>query len=141
MTTVEVWRSGWTVEHGGVSGELSEVWGDDKLLCWAVERTTQGWCRLKLGSYTIRMELSQTFIQDGGPRKQFRVHGHDIQGGKAGMLIHVANYPDELEGCIAPGLTPTDEGVKESRQAMAKLLTAFGGFKVGTEGKLMVTTG
>src|SRR5262245_16562121 len=62
MTTVEVWRSGWQVEHGGVEGELSEVWVGDKLLCWAVERTTKGWCRLPLGSYTVKMELSQKFI-------------------------------------------------------------------------------
>ena len=39
------------------------------------------------------------------------------------ILIHPANFPSELEGCIAPGLElhPERWGVSRSRDAMGKL--------------------
>src|SRR5437660_5516746 len=75
------------------------------------------------------------------PRKRFRVYGHDVHGGKAPILIHAANHPAELEGCIGPGLAPAEAGVDKTELAMQKPFQLFGGFKVGSEGGLNVTTG
>ena len=38
-------------------------------------------------------------------------------------LFHIANFPDEVEGCIGPGLKehPTTWGVASSRKGMKKL--------------------
>jgi hypothetical protein len=146
MISIELWRSGWEIEHEGITGEISEVWVGDKLLCWAVERNTKGWSRLKLGTYTVKMENSPNAKVKVGkdtyaPRKQFRVYGHDVHGGTAPILIHAANYPGQLEGCIGPGMVATEDGVDQSEVAMQKLFEVFGGFKVGTEGGLMVTSG
>lgn len=43
-------------------------------------------------------------------------------------LIHVANFPHEVEGCIAPGmeLHPASWGVARSRDAMEKLRVLLG---------------
>lgn len=38
-----------------------------------------------------------------------------------GILIHAANYPNEVEGCIAPGLARDRGSVQQSRAAMAEL--------------------
>lgn len=35
-----------------------------------------------------------------------------------GILIHAANYPDQVEGCIAPGLARDRGSVQQSRAAM-----------------------
>lgn len=37
------------------------------------------------------------------------------------ILIHVGNTVDDVVGCIAPGLTGVDRGVRDSRKAMLKL--------------------
>jgi hypothetical protein len=136
--TLELWRSGWVVEHDGVTGEISEVWNGNDLVCWALERNTKGWTRLdeRADPYPIKMEISPTY-----GRKQFRVLGHNKHGGYAPILIHAANYPGELEGCIGPGLVPTEDGVDKSELAMQALFALFGGFKAGTEGALRITSG
>lgn len=60
--------------------------------------------------------------------------GHHVKtqaGDWAGILIHSANYPSELLGCVAPGLTKLADGVGKSRDAMAKIFQLLGGFSVG----------
>lgn len=44
-------------------------------------------------------------------------------------LFHVANFPKELQGCIAPGLRfhPSYWGVSESKKAFNKLMETLGG--------------
>lgn len=51
------------------------------------------------------------------------------RGGKSGrylILLHAANYVEEVAGCIAPGLSRTIAGnrvmVRSSREAMAKIM-------------------
>jgi hypothetical protein len=46
-------------------------------------------------------------------------------------LIHDALNDDhnELEGCIAPGLTATDTGITDSKKAMLEVFDALGGYK------------
>jgi hypothetical protein len=57
----------------------------------------------------------------------FALVNHDLGIGqhkgdslRYGCLIHVANFPDEVEGCIGPGLDlhPSTWGVSQSRKAM-----------------------
>src|SRR5262245_15275396 len=45
-------------------------------------------------------------------------------------LIHDAlnNDHTQLEGCIAPGLSADDNGIKDSAKAMDEVFTALGGF-------------
>ena len=129
---IEVWRSGWIVEHAGAKGEISELWIGDTML-WAVERL-DGYVRLDEGNYTVKMEVSPTY-----GRKQFRVYGHHKFGGKAPILIHSGNHPEDVEGCIAPGTVATYEGVDHSVAAMNKLFALYDGFEVGKQGDLLVT--
>jgi hypothetical protein len=50
-------------------------------------------------------------------------------GGDAGIRIHPANKPRELEGCVAPGKGEEANAVTESRAAFAELLQVIGGQK------------
>ena len=43
-------------------------------------------------------------------------------GGDAGIRIHPANFPHELDGCIAVGDTYKDNSVLNSRKTFAKLM-------------------
>ena len=43
-----------------------------------------------------------------------------------GILIHPANKPEQLQGCIAPGLSREHGRVWESRKAMDQLLDIIG---------------
>lgn len=51
------------------------------------------------------------------------------EGGRALILIHAANYAEELQGCIAPGLVLTINDnrlmVGNSRAAMRRVMAAF----------------
>jgi hypothetical protein len=55
--------------------------------------------------------------------------GHPDQ--KAAFMIHAANYPHEVEGCVAPGRTYLDNGVGESNKAMQAIFTFCGGWGEG----------
>lgn len=47
--------------------------------------------------------------------------------GRTAIEIHPANYPDQLLGCIALSITPTDDGkAAASTEACKKLLEFFG---------------
>ena len=43
--------------------------------------------------------------------------------GRQGIRIHAANYPAELEGCLAPGTMHDGDFVGNSRAAMQSLFT------------------
>lgn len=47
------------------------------------------------------------------------------------IYFHPANYPHELEGCIAPGLREVERGVSASRRAMDILFESLGGWSEG----------
>lgn len=68
----------------------------------------------------------EKFHSDSHPNS-FIIFNHDLGVGKFegdshryGCLIHVANFPWEVEGCIGPGLEihPEKWGVAQSRAAM-----------------------
>jgi hypothetical protein len=45
------------------------------------------------------------------------------------IYIHAANWPHQLEGCIAPGVDPIENGVSQSRTALWQIFEALGGWK------------
>ncbi len=60
-------------------------------------------------------------------------YGHEVPaegGGKAGIMIHSADTPDDLTGCLAPGKTfdAASNTLLQSSEAMTDIFTFFGGF-------------
>lgn len=136
MSTITLQRTGQMVKHSGATGEISKMIVDG-VAFWAVERR-DGYIALDDGTYTVRMELSPTFKG----RRQFRVLDHQKRnknGEIAPILIHTGNYPNDVQGCIAPGYLLIVGGVDKSNLAMEKIFTLFGGFQEGRAGELVVT--
>lgn len=60
-------------------------------------------------------------------------YGHNVPkqaGGLAGIMIHRAEIPSHLEGCLAPGKSfdATTNTLQKSSEAMTDIFTYFGGF-------------
>lgn len=60
-------------------------------------------------------------------------YGHNVptqRGGTAGIMIHSAEIPSHLEGCLAPGKSfdATVNKLQKSSEAMTDIFTYFGGF-------------
>lgn len=80
-------------------GCFGELWGDGERICYTTERA---WnfnrsftsC-IPEGNYTIRRCTVEKFGDC------WIVNG---TGHRTGILIHIANLPSELQGCIAPSL-------------------------------------
>ncbi|MGZ4963959.1 MAG: DUF5675 family protein [Limisphaerales bacterium] len=107
-----------------------------KLSFYTIERI--GTVSLHRGTYQCVME--QETNKDGSPRRRvFRPraegpYGHHLKsssGGPAAILIHSANTPHQLTGCIAPGLKKIPEGVDDSLPALKAIFEACGGFVDG----------
>jgi hypothetical protein len=107
-----------------------------KLSFYTIERV--GTVSLRPGTYQCVME--QETNPDGSPRRRvFRPraegpYGHHRKsstGGPAAILIHSANTPHQLTGCIAPGQKKIPEGVEESIPALKAIFDACGGFVDG----------
>lgn len=136
MSTINLKRTGRIVSHLSATGQISQMTVDD-VMFWAVERR-DGYITLDDGTYTVKMEMSPTYKG----RRQFRVLGHQKRnrsGEIAPILIHSGNYPDDVQGCIAPGYLLTQQGVDQSRLAMEKIFSLFGGFQEGRTGDLVVS--
>jgi hypothetical protein len=135
MATINLKRTGSMVTHARATGEISRLTVED-VLFWAVERR-DGYISLDEGTYTVKMETSPTHKG----RRQFRVLDHNKvnkNGETAPILIHAGNYPGDVQGCIAPGFILLKDGVDQSRLAMEKIFSLFGGFQRGRTGELVV---
>ncbi len=55
------------------------------------------------------------------------------------ILMHVANYPHEITGCIAPGTEQWSGGAGYSDTALKAIFTSLGGFSAGTKVKIIVS--
>lgn len=100
-----------------------------------------GYVTLPDGTYEIKMELSPTKEYNGSARKQFRIYGHGVTnsaGNVAALLIHLGNYPDQIQGCVAPGKSLLSNGVNNSAAAMEEIFTHCGGFAIGKKADLVV---
>lgn len=65
------------------------------------------------GRYRVTLEYSVHL-------KRATLRLQDVPG-RSGILIHPANHPDELEGCITLGKRYSRDGVMESRMAVEAL--------------------
>ena len=131
LPTLYLFRRNVTVSHGGANGELGFlVIGE--LVLYTVERR-DGYVKLPNGTFECTMEAHAT------KGNCFRVkaegeNGHNVknnQGNYSGILIHSANYPDQLAGCVAPGRSQIIGGVGESKKAMGDIFIFCGGFGAG----------
>lgn len=62
----------------------------------------------------------------GAKAKAIRVLGNYSRGR---IYIHPANWPQQLTGCVAPGVIETGSGVASSRRAMLQIFGALGGWE------------
>jgi hypothetical protein len=99
------------------------------------------------GGYVMLPEGEfECVMEEQTKRRVFRVKaegekGHNVknkEGKFARILIHSANKPHEVVGCVAPGRTVTKDGVGDSAHAMKEVFQECGGFDNGTTVVLVV---
>jgi|GEM_PF-1504763 len=121
-----------------VSGERGELYVQG-IRFYTIERRG-GFLTLPKGRYECVMEVSAKV------GRMFRVavagyYGHNLitkSKKPAAMLIHKANLPHEVEGCVAPGLSMTKNGVEQSEKALNQIFQLCGGFSAGKKVWLVV---
>ena len=89
----------------------------------AIERG-DGYVYLRPGIY--KAEFGYWTSKSGKKARAIRILGvYDDR-----VYLHPANWPWQLEGCIAPGTSATKTGVANSRDAMDLIFEALGGFEL-----------
>ena len=110
----------------GIWGKISD---DDGLELYTLENAQK---KIPDGQYECKRDW-----YNRGDYETFEVRVE----GRTRILVHAANYPDELEGCIAPGL---DRGYKDGRLAVWSSKKAHKKYMEALEGhdvhSLIVTT-
>lgn len=81
----------------------------------------KGLLAIRPGLYDLRLDPSPKWERDMW--EIFGVPREDGKGNRVGLLVHPANKPDQLDGCIAPGLyIPTmADWISASKPAYEKL--------------------
>ena len=92
----------------------------------------ENYVKLPTGRFLLTMTKDASrgevfIVQDTGK------YGHKVPtqvGGIAGIMIHVAETPSQLLGCLAPGKQFDSAANKllQGREAMNDIMTHFGGF-------------
>lgn len=78
---------------------------------------------------TYYLEMAYWTNRHGERAPAIRVLG-DYSMGR--IYIHPANFPNQLSGCIAPGMVELDgRGVGRSREAMQRIFEIVGGWEEG----------
>jgi hypothetical protein len=113
-------RTGSVNSNGSVPGELTiegKTWP-------TIERGT-GYTFVRKGTYT---KVLMCYKRKG---RRVQCLSFADSNAIATHLIHDALDDDhnELEGCIAPGLSSDDNGIQDSAKAMAEVIKALGGFR------------
>lgn len=94
-------------------GELT--YGEFK--CFTLENSKT---LIDAGSYSARLDKSPHL---GYQTPHLQVPKRDLlAGGDAGLRIHVANFPSQLEGCVAVGLSLGLDSVEHSHAAFDSLI-------------------
>ncbi len=88
-------------------GELSI---NDQLVCYTMERNS---VIIPAGTYSVEFTFSPHF---------HRIMPLLNVPGREGIRIHWANYPNELEGCIAVGTQEEIDALDNSKIAFDKLM-------------------
>lgn len=136
------YRTGEVVEHNGNIGHRGILEANGTIY-FTIERNINRYVATPGGTFTLKMEYSPTKKRKGKPRRQFRVMGHGVpgeHGGLANIAIHDADYPEELEGCIAPGKLLIAGGVGQSDIALEELFNVCGGFQEKEEAAYLKVT-
>lgn len=107
--------------NGSVAGQLNIG-----IRTWPTIERGGGYTFVRMGEYTLKMDVKAT-----GRRVNCLRFDHE---GIRTHLIHEALFDSHstLEGCIAPGTSRDEQGIKNSTQAMREIFAALGGFVVGT---------
>lgn len=116
MSDIVFKRTG-TYQGGAPAGELKI--GDKS---WPTIERGGGYTWVRAGTYTLEMDIKRT-----GRKVQCLRFDHD---GIRTHLIHDAlgDSHYNLQGCIAPGRTKTEDGIQDSAEAMKEVFLALGGF-------------
>lgn len=92
----------------------------DGFTCFTVENLAKA---IEPRTYTVKFDYSPRFQRI---LPHIIVPSRDqVAGGDAGIRIHPANFPHELEGCIAVGDKLGENCVEDSRDTFAKFLQAL----------------
>lgn len=89
----------------------------DEFICYSLENAA---FLVEPGLYTAQLDMSPHL---GYRCPHLRVPKRDLDaGGDAGLRVHVANRPSELQGCIAVGLVLNPDSLGESKLAFDRLM-------------------
>lgn len=98
-------------------GVFGRIWLNGEYVCESVENLGE---EIPEGLYDAIIDVSPRL---GYACPHIRVPMRDqAAGGDAGIRIHKANEPCQLEGCIAPGLEKDGDAEDNSKEAFDKLM-------------------
>jgi len=122
-------------DEDGASGTRGTLLLGPLVLC-GLERD-DGFMRIPAGLWRVEM----ADMRSGGARAlRFLTDGHREEDNTKDfwrslflgrLYVHPANYPAQLQGCIAPGMHEGPHGVWRSVDALAQIFDALGGWKKG----------
>ncbi len=96
---------------------FGKIYFDDAFVCYSMERVAVA---IPEGVYAAVIDLSP-HLKYKCPH--LRVPTRDLAaGGDAGIRIHVANEPCQVDGCIACGLSIDGDAIDHSQSAFDKLM-------------------
>ena len=99
-----------TVNYPANDCQFGEIYVDDQLVCLCLERLSK---LIPVGIYPVSFYFS--------PHNQLLVPLLTVPS-REYIEIHPANYPAQLEGCIAPCQTHTEDAGSNSRFAFEQLM-------------------
>jgi hypothetical protein len=130
LPEIQLKRSGVVFSVNGVEGKRGTLTAGN-VIYETIERGGN-YVSLPTGRFLLTMtndkSRGQVFIVQPTGK-----YGHNVptqEGGVAGIMIHVAEFPGDLTGCLAPGkeFSATENKLLKGREAMNEIMTYFGGF-------------
>lgn len=113
VQNITVTRSAKTAD--GILGKLTADYTD--FTCVTLENLQKA---VGPGRYRVTFDMSPRL---GYVTPHLAVPDRDAAaGGDAGIRVHKANFPSQLEGCIAPGQTTDGDAVDNSGKAFDELM-------------------
>ena len=109
-------------------GTLGRIKVDGEFICYSVERpwvdNERGVSCIPVGAYDLELCATGRTMPD-----DFKGDSYEVKNvpGRSQIKIHVANRPDQLEGCIAPNMSKDSETMTggKSKTATFKFMMAM----------------